>query len=405
MTAEERVFATEETNMQAVESRDTSSLSAVPLAGKQLPQLSAETVTASNTLYRSPPASCANLHWHWRLPPALPIRHWLHFSADEENVHFGLQHDVVGLNSVALDWLEYSGTAKTLAWSVTYEPLIELLQSVFGLDFVLQSIGTNSKPESAASDLHVGFEVKRDDGVTVTCGQVYFPKGWITAVLARSGEQTAISISGWERAGARLPYVIDSISLVPIELQALSIGSTVRLDNASLKDDCARVVVEAGETRLVADLTAMDLTVVGITQRPASDATVYMRELRNMSKDQQQLVDVTQQHPAQMDAAAQPDETTGLESTGGDAIENPNTVDTGAVPVALRFEAGAVTLPFAELQSIRPGYVFHLDKRLHDQPIAVYANNMQVAVGELVCVGDLIGVRITSMHFEKAKGQ
>lgn len=106
---------------------------------------------------------------------------------------------------------------------------------------------------------------------------------------------------------------------------------------------------------------------------------------------------------AQPDAAALLAEQTGVESAERAASENPGTVDAATVPVALRFEAGVVTLPFGELQSIRPGYVFHLNKRLQDQLIAVYANNMQVAVGELVCVGDLVGVRITGMHVEKAK--
>lgn len=122
-----------------------------------------------------------------------------------------------------------------------------------------------------------------------------------------------------------------------------------------------------------------------------------------MSTDQQPE-ELSQPDSAQVDAAALPAEQTGFESTDEDTSDNPGRVDAGAVPVALRFEAGVVTLPFAELSSIRPGYVFHLNKRLHDQLIAVYANNMQVADGELVCVGDLVGVRITGMHVEKAKG-
>jgi flagellar motor switch/type III secretory pathway protein FliN len=65
--------------------------------------------------------------------------------------------------------------------------------------------------------------------------------------------------------------------------------------------------------------------------------------------------------------------------------------------VRLTFTAGRVTLPFGTLSDVGPGYVFALDKRLDDQAILVHANDVPIAVGELVTIGDLIGVRIARM--------
>lgn len=380
-----------------------------PLAPGRLVQLTAEEVAAGNALYSSPALRCDNLQWRWRLPPPMRVRHWLRFAAAGNDLHIGLQHDVVGLNGAALDWLAQRGVAQLLAWSVMHEPLIELLQSVFGLDFVLQTIGEEPQQRGVENDLCIGFQIRRDDDVTVTSGQACFPAEWLAALLARAGEQSAATEPAWDGAWARLPCVIDSLSMAPVELEALSVGCIVRLDNASLRDGCARVALDGGATWLISNTSGMDLTVVEISQLPASDSTLFRKELTRMNNDPHEprpngtaQNDAAEQQP-QLDSAARRAGQASVESVECDAIEKPGTVDAAAVPVALRFEAGVVTLPYGELRSIRPGYVFHLNKRLQDQLIAVYANNMQVAVGELVCVGDLVGVRITDMHVEKTK--
>jgi type III secretion protein Q len=70
-------------------------------------------------------------------------------------------------------------------------------------------------------------------------------------------------------------------------------------------------------------------------------------------------------------------------------------IDARSVPVRLAFSAGRLSVAISELRNVAPGYVFELDKRLDDQMITVFANDTPVALGELVAIGDLIGVRIT----------
>lgn len=68
------------------------------------------------------------------------------------------------------------------------------------------------------------------------------------------------------------------------------------------------------------------------------------------------------------------------------------------VPVTLRFEAGALTVPMDQLAHIPPGHVFELNKPLDRQAIEIFANDRAVATGELVLIGDAIGVRLTSIR-------
>ena len=41
--------------------------------------------------------------------------------------------------------------------------------------------------------------------------------------------------------------------------------------------------------------------------------------------------------------------------------------------------------------------MFELNKRLDDSIIAIHANDAPIAYGELVVIGDLVGVRVTRM--------
>jgi type III secretion protein Q len=72
-------------------------------------------------------------------------------------------------------------------------------------------------------------------------------------------------------------------------------------------------------------------------------------------------------------------------------------VDPDSVPVKLGFTVGRVSVPFGALAGVAPGFVFELDKPLDDQVITIHANGVPIACGELVTLGDLLGVRISRM--------
>ena len=65
--------------------------------------------------------------------------------------------------------------------------------------------------------------------------------------------------------------------------------------------------------------------------------------------------------------------------------------------VLLSFQVGHLKLPLKELRQIGPGFTFDLQKRLIDHRVSIFANGMLFATGELVSIGDFIGVRIISL--------
>lgn len=65
------------------------------------------------------------------------------------------------------------------------------------------------------------------------------------------------------------------------------------------------------------------------------------------------------------------------------------------LPVSLIFEAGEKTMTLGELQTLRPGYTFALDRPL-EAPVNIRANGQPVGQGELVDLDGRLGVRVLS---------
>ncbi|CAK0770763.1 type III secretion protein Q [Gammaproteobacteria bacterium] len=80
-----------------------------------------------------------------------------------------------------------------------------------------------------------------------------------------------------------------------------------------------------------------------------------------------------------------------MNPTPSPATSAPASLDD--LPVTLVFEVGEKTLTLSELQRLRPGYCFALDRPL-DQAVTLRANGKAVGQGELVELDGRLGVRV-----------
>ena len=67
------------------------------------------------------------------------------------------------------------------------------------------------------------------------------------------------------------------------------------------------------------------------------------------------------------------------------------------VPVRLEFEIGNLSLPLGQLASLRPGFMFRLKGRADGVRVIIRANGTQVGHGELVAIGDSLGVQLLAI--------
>jgi type III secretion protein Q len=74
-------------------------------------------------------------------------------------------------------------------------------------------------------------------------------------------------------------------------------------------------------------------------------------------------------------------------------------LDIGLLDLPVQFEIDSVALPLAELAALRPGYVIELAAPVLDTPVRLVTHGQTVGFGEIVAIGEHLGVRITRMAY------
>ena len=64
--------------------------------------------------------------------------------------------------------------------------------------------------------------------------------------------------------------------------------------------------------------------------------------------------------------------------------------------IELSFEVGRSQAAVSQLRTLQPGYIFELDSRV-DNPVAIRANGRLIGKGNLVRIGDRIGIQTTEL--------
>jgi flagellar motor switch/type III secretory pathway protein FliN len=80
-------------------------------------------------------------------------------------------------------------------------------------------------------------------------------------------------------------------------------------------------------------------------------------------------------------------------------MSDPNSAGAAdQIPVSLDFDLGNLAVPLGELATLKPGYVFELPNSLDSVRVVIRANGTRVGHGELVAVGDVLGVQLLALE-------
>jgi type III secretion protein Q len=77
--------------------------------------------------------------------------------------------------------------------------------------------------------------------------------------------------------------------------------------------------------------------------------------------------------------------------------QHSNPIDIGELDLPVQFEVDTVALPLSQLYALRPGYVLELPTPVADAQLKLVTHGQTIGYGELVTVGDHLGIRILRM--------
>ncbi len=86
----------------------------------------------------------------------------------------------------------------------------------------------------------------------------------------------------------------------------------------------------------------------------------------------------------------------------GAGLDQADTIDTDAFPVSLVFELGQKQFSLGELKKIGPGYHIQLDQEV-ETPVIVRANGKIIGTGQMLQIGERLGIRILRISNNAAR--
>ena len=251
------------------------------------------------------------------------------------------------------EWWDFTGESRLLAWSLAHTGLLEGLGRILR-EPLMPSALIDSAPAEAESNVALEFSATTGEGRQTT-GCVSLSPAMVARLASFAGwHRPAPKVAPWLKLPGKLRLELPGIVFPLGVLRASEMGDVLILGD---KATCWR-----------------SLQVVLGRERIRTWGVTY--DGRNL-----------------IASAATPHSTVEL------IMSDPNTAGAAdSIPVSLDFDLGNLAVPLGELAALKPGYVFELPNSLDSVRVVIRANGTRVGHGELVAVGDVLGVQLLALE-------
>ena len=299
------------------------------------------------------------------------------FELDGEGTRFAVRLDRNGAAPGSPDWSDYDGRARLLAWSLANEQALVQLSEALGVSLV--PVAENAALDGAAPEADAAwlafsledlYEPEAGGAAYYRSGDLRLPAAWLGRLLARAEpldpDRPQPPLARWQPLPAPVSIACTGPRLSPDEWRALRPGDVLVLGSRK-------------------QLPPLHASANGRRWQVAAGAEGY------------RIAGPMQTIPTLLETTAMNDDT----APQGDASNPPDAEGgadsaTRALPVLVEFELGRLELTVGELAGLQPGYVFPLPAFVEGANVTIRANGRASARGELVAVGDTLGVRLVS---------
>ncbi|WP_101926131.1 MULTISPECIES: type III secretion system cytoplasmic ring protein SctQ [Luteimonas] len=335
----------------------------------RLPQVSAALVEALRTFHdraRHWPAGDTRLSLQTaRRPPG--DAPGVELDAEGSRLGLWLRSGDAAAADDALHWQDYQGRARVLAWSLAHEAPLMRLSDALGTSLLPL---VDADPAPTADCVWLDFSLPATGDAPALAGTLRLPVDWLGLLRTRAQPGGAPELGAWRQLTAAVRIALTVPPLPVADFRSLRPGDVVLAGNVRLPP----LVAEAVGRRWPVRQTAEGWRVDG----PAAPAPVHARSA-----------------PSRLETAPMTQQDAAPDAPNDDTSASP--ADPAAtLPVQVDFDLGQVELTLGELAGLQPGYVFALPAHLEGANVAIRANGRVAGQGELVAVGDTLGVRLLS---------
>ena len=379
----------------------------VDVAGRllrpELPQLSGTLLKPLNTLHSRGIYAKVQLTSgvsHWRFQYARKkARRWIKFKADDKQLWLALETGHWGRKINERDWWEFDQEHQALSFILAHEEFLDHLQELTGISWQVEDINQ-----------HVSFSPETNMSLKFT---VEYREQLTTGVidLCQTSLSTLVGRPLWERAELP-PQAFISPMPIPLSLEFRVLPmSLAELDSFRQGD----ILIGGPKAELENDLVLVHT----LSRRPlwqvCQDKNGFrlahqyqgyepgLEPLTSISDlgDRQSYSSIEDSSHMSQDSSNMSPTTPNLSPARPNMPQNNATPDAAfnidQLPVELRIQVAQLTLTVDELNQLEPGHTLTLPVQGQAGDVSLIANGRPIGRGELVMVGDQLGIRITQL--------
>jgi len=342
-----------------------------PLRGR-LPTLNAAQATLARKLFDAMRIFAENgIRLSVAAPGPLP-HELVECEAGGERVLVGIVRDEILDSCAASSWNDYQGFARCVAWTLAHERLLHALSALLGQPLMPRKI--------------------------VASGNMTTDAFWL-GLRAHLAQAESFGVIG-------LPFAVAHALSDALRNRGAPAQPTPRQDVGSLRETLRLCAVGPPLNAMdIAGLELGDVVVLG----PRANVFADLQLGRNLQRPVRWPASWQDGRVQVRGSAALGYARSSSVNDSASASDHRETPSTNAakptaaqIPVALEFELGAIDTSLRELAQIEPGYVFDLLLQLDHAAVTIRSAGRRVGRGELVAVGDTLGVRLTEWFADKA---
>lgn len=303
------------------------------------------------------------------------------FELDGDGTRMAVRFDRNDEAGTSPQWSDYAGRSRLLAWSLTHEQTLVQLSEALGAPLLPVSELPSDIDANDGDAVWLSFSIEDlyepegDAPGHYRSGDLRLPAAWLSRMLGRAEpldpEHPLPDLAPWSALPAPVSIVCPGPTLSSAAWSALRLGDVVVLGS------------RAQPSRLHASANGRRWPL-----KPRPDGCEIVGDAQTLST-WLETATMQQTPDAPVDAAP-------AEGASAEGAESRGDAAARALPVLVEFELGRLELTLGELAGLQPGYVFALPAFVEGANVTIRANGRATGRGELVAVGDTLGVRLVS---------